>query len=195
MKEVSKTLRLLIAAAIVFCICFTAIKLMNGPTTTVTVSEATLKEALTPIAELCTYEYEYTTMEKYESYSNFYGWKVPFTTSKFIVTYDGVIKAGFDFESMRIEVNDHDITIVLPNIVIISHEIDFVSMQVYDAQTSIFNPITITDTNSFYADNSKRMESKAIDSGLLGKAKTNAISLLKGFVQNFVGEDYTITIK
>ena len=37
--------------------------------------------------------YYYTNMGRFENQVDFYGWKVPFTTKSFIVSYDGVIKA------------------------------------------------------------------------------------------------------
>ena len=43
--------------------------------------------------ELTTLKYYYTNMGQFENQNDFYGWKIPFTTKSFIVSYDGVIHA------------------------------------------------------------------------------------------------------
>lgn len=195
MKDIRKIVKYLFLMVLVVCLTVVCVRYSDGVKKSKSITEATLAEKLKPIAELSSYEYEYTTMGKYESFTDFYGWKVPFTTSKFIVVYDGVIKAGFNFEDLKIKVEDKNIEIIIPQIQITSHEIKFDSLEVYDEQKSIFNPISITDFNSFYADNSKTMENKVIASGLFGKAKINAISIIENFVTTLVGDEYTVTIK
>ena len=72
-------------------------------------------------------------------------------SSKYIITYDGVIKAGYDLSKVKAEVNGTNVTVTLPEPKILSHTIDYDSLQIMDEQYSIFNPVEITDYNSFYA--------------------------------------------
>ncbi|MBR0138525.1 MAG: DUF4230 domain-containing protein [Erysipelotrichaceae bacterium] len=148
----------------------------NKPT--VSVIEGELSE----IAELASAEYYYTNMAKYENYSEIYGVKVPFTTTRFIIAYDGVIKAGIKMDKIRIEVLDKQIIITLPEAEILSHEIDFDSLAITDETYSIFNHLEITDYNQFYADQSKVVEEKALSRGLLEKAIENAKMILTNFL-------------
>ena len=53
-----------------------------------------------------------------------------------------------------------------------------------DETYSFFSKITITDYNSFTKDQNAAMEKKALDSGLLTKAKENAISVVRSFVSS-----------
>lgn len=148
----------------------------NKPT--VSVIEAELND----IAELASAEYYYTNMAKYENYTEFYGVKIPFTTTRFIVAYDGVIKAGIKLEEVKIETDGSKIIITLPQPQILSHEIDFESLAITDETYSIFNHLEITDYNQFYADQSKIVEEKALSRGLLEKATENAKMILTNFL-------------
>ena len=67
-----------------------------------------LASRLRSVQELVTVSYYYTNMGRFENQVDFYGWKVPFTTKSFIVSYDGVIKAGVDLEkSPSLEVREY----------------------------------------------------------------------------------------
>ncbi|MDO4378274.1 MAG: DUF4230 domain-containing protein [Erysipelotrichia bacterium] len=163
----------------------------QNQTINVTVLEAKIQE----ISELATVEYNYTDLGKYENYTDFYGWKVPFTTSKFIITYDGKIKAGFDLTSTEITLNDETITVILDNPKIISHEIDYDSMQVIDESYSIFNKVTITQFNEFYKEQAQQIEQKAIDKGLLISAKENGEKFISNLINQLTDKEYNIIFR
>ena len=55
-----------------------------------------LAEELVEISELATMEYTYTNTVKYDSYLDFYGYRIPFTTNSFVISYDGSVKAGVE---------------------------------------------------------------------------------------------------
>ena len=129
-----------------------------------------LGQQLANVRELSTVEYHYTNMGKFENQVDFYGWKVPFTTKSFIVAYDGVIKAGVDLSGLETQVSGQRITISLPAPVILSHEIDEDSIEVFDQTHNIFNPIEITDYTGFTADQKDAIEEKAVGNGLLTAA-------------------------
>ena len=65
-----------------------------------------LGQQLRTAQELVSVSYYYTNMARYENQLDFYGWKVPFTTKTFIVSYDGIIKAGVDLSKAAVEVED-----------------------------------------------------------------------------------------
>ncbi len=147
-----------------------------------TVDTVALAQELTEISELATMEYCYTNTVKYDSHIDFYGYRIPFTTNFFVVSYDGVIKAGVDLSKAQINLEGELITITLPNAEILSHEIDFDSFEATDETYSIFNTITITDYTSFTADQNGKMEQKALDSGILDRARENAILAVRSLV-------------
>lgn len=141
-----------------------------------------LSQQIQSISELATVEYSYTNMGKFENQATFYGWKVPFTTKSFIVSYDGKIKAGIDMTQVDVQVKDNRISIQLPKSQILSHEIDEKSIEVFDETKNIFNQISISDYNQFAIDQKEKMEESVKEKGLLEEAETKAKSTIKTFI-------------
>ena len=145
-------------------------------------SSVTVEQQLQQISQLATTQYAYTNMGQFERGSDFYGVRIPFTTSRFIVSYSGVITAGVDLNQAQVEVTDEQETVTLPAAQILSHEIDPDSLEVFDETRSIFNPITIEDYSGFQADQQGEMEEKALQSGLLTQAQEQAKLAITGLL-------------
>ena len=157
-----------------------------------------LGQQLRSVQELATVEYHYTNMGKFENQVDFYGWKVPFTTKSFLVSYDGVIKAGVDLGMAEVEVDQSGktVTVTLPESRILSHEIPEESIQVFDETHNIFNPITIEDYTGFTKDQKDEVEQRAVDEGLLTGAAEKARSAVEAFASLLPGSgEYTWTIR
>ena len=148
----------------------------GGSRENVEISAIVLQNKISAMSELAVVTYTYTELGQYESSKEFYGVKMPFTTNRFLLTYDGVIKAGIDMTEVKVDVDQSvkTVTVTLPQAEILSHEIDEDSVKIYDEKTSIFNAFTIEDYTSFYADQKKTVEKKARDKGLLTEAQTQA---------------------
>ena len=129
--------------------------------------------------ELTTLKYHYTNMGQFENQNDFYGWKVPFTTKSFIVSYDGTIHAGVNLEKAVVSVGNNRIDIQVPSSTILSHEINEESLKVFLEKDTIFNPIKIEDYNDFAKDQKKVVEEKAIKNGLLTEANEKAEKTIK----------------
>lgn len=160
-------------------------------------SAVVLQNQIANIKELGTVTYEYTELGQYESSKDFYGTKIPFTTSKFIITYDGTIKAGIDMNLASVEIDEitQKIEIVVPAAKILSHEIHEESVKVFDEKNSIFNALTVADYASFYADQKKEVESKAKTQGLLSQARTQAKLAVQELVTPVLPEGWELEIK
>ncbi len=161
------------------------------------ISGEVIKEGLADIGELATEEYYFTEVESYDSSKSFMDFKLPFTTSKFVYSYDGLIKAGIDFTAVEVEKDDllKTITVKLPKAKILSSEIDESSFQVYDEKQSIFNKVSISNFNDTNADLKNRAEERAIKKGLLDKADANATMLIKNFLlSTYSVSDYAIKV-
>ena len=85
--------------------------------TETTISGETIREGLNDIGELATEEYFFTRVETFDKSKNIKGIKIPFTESKFVYSYDGIVKAGIDFADVSVEKDDLKkiITITLPD--------------------------------------------------------------------------------
>lgn len=159
------------------------------------IDSASLSASLNDVQQLVTVEYDYTNMAIYDSSKQINGWNIPFTNSKFILTYDGVIKAGLDFSALQIEVNEKVITVTLPEPIIIAHEIDENSVQIMDEKYSIFNMVKVDDYTQFKKDQQAIMEEKALAKGLLEKARENGKEVIESMIINLVGSDCQIVFK
>ncbi len=153
---------------------------------------------LRDLQELATVAYFYTNMGRFENQVDFYGWKVPFTTKSFIVSYDGVIKAGVDLGNVSVDVDEatKSVTVTLPESRILSHEIPEDSLEIFDESDNLFNHITIEDYAGFTKDQKEKMEQRAIDSGLLTSANEKAHDAVTSFLGLLPEmEGYTLTVK
>ena len=146
--------------------------------------------------ELTSLKYSYTNMGQFENSNKFYGYDIPFTQKKFIVSYDGVISCGVDLDKMQVEVSGKNINIELPKSKILSHEIYEDSLKIFDQKTSIFNPIKVEDYNDFAKKQKKSVEEKAIERGILTQADKKCKKAIKDIINidNSL-KDYTINIQ
>lgn len=146
--------------------------------------------------ELTSLKYSYTNMGQFENSNKFYGYNIPFTQKKFIVSYDGVISCGVDLDKMQVKVNGKNIDIQLPKSKILSHEIYEDSLKIFDQKTSIFNPIKVEDYNDFAKKQKKSVEEKAIERGILTQADKKCKKAIKDIINidNSL-KDYTINIQ
>lgn len=159
------------------------------------VSAVVLQNRLADISELASVSYSYTNMAQFENSNDFYGMKVPFTTKSFMLTYDGVIKAGIDLKQASVDVQGTKVSVKLPEAKILSHEIREDSVRIFDEKTSIFNPFTVEDFTAFQNDQKKTMEKKATERGLLTEAKKKALSSAKLMLQSALPKDSSLKVE
>lgn len=123
---------------------------------------------------------------------------IPFTQSKYIYSYDCIIKAGLDFSSIDWSVDDEKklITVKLPEIRILSNEIDLDSFKVYHESESIFTPVKLEESNNALKELKETAQKSAVDNGLLENAATNAKTIITSFYgQVYDLKEYQITFK
>ena len=199
-KGIRMLKRRLILIVVVLCIllaCFAGGALWSQRRTRTEITSDLISQRLNAISELATVEYYYTNMGKFENQVDFYGWKVPLTKKSFIVSYDGVIKAGINAANLKTEINGNTITVTLPPSEILSHQIDDDSLEIFDESKNIFNPLRIEDYTSFSADQKAGIEQRAIDNGLLVEASEKAKSAVRELLTLAVAEPekYTFVVK
>ena len=107
----------------------------------------TAKIGFEDIGELATQSAYCTEVNVTEAARELFGVEIPFTESKYIYSYDIVIKAGFNFEEIEWELNDHRIEVKLPETKILSSEINLDSFKLYHEDESIFRQITMDENN------------------------------------------------
>lgn len=161
----------------------------------ITFDNKTTKIGFENIGELATQSAYCTEVHVTDNPRELWGVKIPFTQSKYIYSYDIIIKAGFDFGEITWNENDATKTIhvQLPEAKILSSEPDMDSFKVYHEDESIFNQITLTENNEALNSLIQQAEADAIANGILDNAISNAKAILTGFFANAYDlTEYTI---
>ena len=201
MRLRTKVLLIIIAAVLVAGAVFGAFLYgvsRAGQTAEPVVTSDLLGQQLRSLQELVSVSYYYTNMARYENQLDFYGWKVPFTTKTFIVSYDGIIKAGVDLSKVTVDVDEGGkaVTVTLPDSQIISHEIPEDSIEVFDESDNVFNRISIADYTAFTGDQKTDLEQRAVDNGLLVGADERAREAVDALLRHMPGmEGYTLQVE
>ena len=153
---------------------------------------------LANIGELATQSYRYRAVDTIEKSQELWGWKVPLTQAQSIFSYEGIIRAGYDFEKIHVDVDygDKRITVTLPEAYIINNDILPDSLLVYSEDTNIFTPIRITDFNDTQAGMKQQGQEDAVNAGILEAARANAEVLIRGFLSGaFDLNEYELIFK
>jgi len=161
-------------------------------------AHTTIKEVL-PIGEYASLAYHYTSVVKDINTKDIKGWTIPFTTRKYIFTFDGKIKLGIDGSQIRIEevLQDEDnaetaesmpvIRIYLPPIKILSHEIIDNSIEIFEQSQTIFNEIKIADAFSVTADRKRELEEKVMSGSVVKEAELSAEQQFGALLESLPG--------
>lgn len=155
-----------------------------GAKTVLSADGRTARLGFEDIGELATQSAYCTEVEVTEASRQLFGVTIPFTQSKYIYSYDVVIKAGLDFTDISWSQQDGTIRVTLPEIRVLSNEIDLDSLKVYHEDESLFRNITLEENNAALADLKARAEQDAIGNGLLEEARDNAQQILTAFFAN-----------
>ena len=155
-----------------------------GAKTVLSADGRTARLGFEDIGELATQSAYCTEVEVTEASRELFGVTIPFTQSKYIYSYDVVIKAGLDFTNVSWSQQDGTIRVTLPEIRVLSNEIDLDSLKVYHEDESLFRNITLEENNAALADLKARAEQDAIGNGLLEEARDNAQQILTAFFAN-----------
>lgn len=195
MKIIHRGLIAVIAAVILAAVCFRSGFLMGGKQTEEMpeLDAVVIQNHIEQISELASAKYYYTNMARFEDAIEVNGVTIPFTSKRFIVSYDGTILAGIELSDVEVSVTETQVTVTLPEAKIMSHEIQEESLQVYDETKNIFNPIKIEDYNQFQMEQKEIMEAKAIENGLLIQAQERAALVIGELLMPFV-EQYGLEL-
>lgn len=172
--------KLAIAILIVLAVAVIAI----GVGTFIFSDSKTTKIGFEDIGELATQSAYCTEVNVTDASRKLFGMEIPFTQSKYIYSYDIVIKAGLDFKEIQWEVKGTTIKVKLPETKILSSDINLDSFKLYHEDESIFRQIKMTENNEAIKKMKENAEKNAVANGLLDNARSNAEAILTGFFAN-----------
>lgn len=186
---------LLLVSLVVILISITIIAAMLIQTRKNQVESRNIAFGLKDMGELVTQAGYFTNVQSSTSTRQLFGMDIPFTTSKYIYSYDGVVKAGLDFAGIEVQVDDANrtVTVLLPEIEILDVNIDNDSLKIYDESQSIFTPLHISDVNEAQIELKEQVRQTAIDNGIFEEAEKNARTIIGGFLSGTMDlKNYTI---
>ena len=156
------------------------------------VSSRIVRLGLSDIGMLETQAAYFTNVQTISKARDVWGWKVPFTSSKYIFSYDGVVRAGVNFELIGVKPDPltQTIHVTLPEAEIIDISIDQDSLELYDESKNIFSPLKVADLNNALIEMEEEAREQAIGNGILDAARANAVTL----VTNFLAASYDMNI-
>ena len=192
--HINQTLKNIIAIVIIALVFFFVGKLWPSGEEPIKMTSDLLSQQIQNISELAVVEYNYTNMGKFENQATFYGWKVPFTTKSFIISYDGKIKVGIDMSLVEVKIKGKNISVSVPKAKILSHEIDEKSIEIFDETKNIFNQISITDYNQFAIDQKDKMETSVKEKGIIKESQEKTEKVITSFIKSSyqLSDDYKI---
>lgn len=152
----------------------------------VTASSTSIVDQIQKIAELSVLKHNYTAVSAFKSSKDFYGFSLPLTSKSFLVRFEGYVKAGVDLEDVKVNVSkdNKQLTVKLKNSKILDRSVDFENAYVYDERESLFNHITIEESNEEIAKEQKKMEEKILEDGLIEQANERTEELIVSFLKN-----------
>ena len=131
------------------------------------------------ISELGTLHHQYRKMASYQDVAKLVeslpDWRINRSIKEFVLIYKGDVKLGYDMKDIQIFVDKitKTITITLPDPKILSHSIDFESIDVVMEKAGWFNNIKFEDFKKFFVYEQKKYEQENYDE-LKKRAKEQA---------------------
>lgn len=147
---------------------------------------------LTKVGELTTVKLDYTGFLEYHDKG------IPlFNRADFLMTYEANARVGIDLEKVKIEVDNTNkiVTLNIPKAEILDVKIDPNLIKYYDTKFALFNVNEKEDGNKAQALAEEQAYKDLSEMGVLESANEQALTLIKGLLQNAVPSDYEYKVK
>ena len=128
-----------------------------------------IEHQIQEISELGTLHHQYRKMASYQDVAKLVeslpAWRFNKSVKEFVLIYKGDVKLGYDMKDIQIFVDKitKTITITLPDPKILSHSIDFESIDVVMEKSGWFNDIKFEDFKKFFVYEQRKYEQENYD--------------------------------
>lgn len=158
-------------------------------------NSSTVLNRIVHIQELALVKHNYVGVIGYNDSKKIMNLPIPFTEKYFLLKYNGYIKAGVDFERIKVDVNENDksVHVVMPKAKILDVVIDENSIKVYNESDNAFNPIRISEYNDAMKREKNIMRKDAFDIGILEDANRQAKLAITSLLQEMGFKEITVT--
>lgn len=177
--------------------------LTRNPTT---ITDDSIREEISPVVKLVTYEYNFTQLLSIDEAGNPLGWENPFTSKRYVATIDGKADIGIDADKMKTEIKRVDMTdensevkgvkVILPHSEITSFSTDPKTLKKYVEDNGFlnWNQVSTDDLNSLLKQAEKDQTKKVMESNMLKESDDRARGLIEKQVKALCGDDVDVSI-
>ncbi len=145
-----------------------------------------LRSGLVDIGELAVETLRCTQAHSVQKARTLFGMAIPLTRAQYIFTYDVVVRVGFDFDQIDVQVNERRRTITLrfPPARVLSAAVEPDSLTILDERRSLFTRVPMESINEALGQMRDEAVARAMEEDIFRRAEASA----QGRMQMFLGQ-------
>ena len=181
---------ILVCATVVATV-FVMKKIESSETTGPKITSEFIEHQISEISELATLHHHYRKNANYQDAKKLLdympNWRINQSIKEFMLIYQGDVKLGYDLKDIKIHVEPitKTILIYLPEPKILSHSINFESIQVFWEKKGWLNDIKFEDFKQFFIAEQKKYEEENITE-LKRRAREHAKKIIRLYLGSVV---------
>ena len=191
---------------ILLIICATSVttalvmKKLYSDTKQTSITSEFVEQQISEISELATLHHHYRKNANYQDAKKLLeyipDWRINKSIKEFSLVYQGDVKLGYDLKDIKIlvEPNTQSIFIYLPEPKILSHSIDFESIQILWEKQGWFNNIRFEDFKQFFISEQKKYEQEN-SAELKRRAREHAMKLIQLRLGTTIERGYKVNLE
>ena len=192
--------------AILLIICVTSVttalvmKKLYSDTKRTSITSEFVEQQISEISELATLHHHYRKNANYQDAKKLLeympDWRINKSIKEFSLVYEGDVKLGYNLKDIKIlvEPNTQSIFIYLPEPRILSHSIDFESIQILWERQGWFNNIRFEDFKQFFISEQKKYEQENSEE-LKRRAREHAMKLIQLRLGTTIESGYKVNLE
>ena len=192
--------------AILLIICVTSVttalvmKKLYPDTKQTSITSEFVEQQISEISELATLHHHYRKNANFQDAKKLLeyipDWRINKSIKEFSLVYQGDVKLGYDLKDIKIlvEPNTQSIFIYLPEPKILSHSIDFESIQILWEKQGWFNNIRFEDFKQFFISEQKKYEQEN-SAELKRRAREHAMKLIQLRLGTTIERGYKVNLE
>ena len=159
-----------------------------------------VEQQISEISELATLHHHYRKNANFQDAKKLLeyipDWRINKSIKEFSLVYQGDVKLGYDLKDIKIlvEPNTQSIFIYLPEPKILSHSIDFESIQILWEKQGWFNNIRFEDFKQFFISEQKKYEQEN-SAELKRRAREHAMRLIQLRLGTTIEHGYKVNLE
>ena len=191
---------------ILLIICATSVttalvmKKLYSDTKQTSITSEFVEQQISEISELATLHHHYRKNANFQDAKKLLeyipDWRINKSIKEFSLVYQGDVKLGYDLKDIKIlvEPNTQSIFIYLPEPKILSHSIDFESIQILWEKQGWFNNIRFEDFKQFFISEQKKYEQEN-SAELKRRAREHAMKLIQLRLGTTIERGYKVNLE